>query len=293
MTSPPPPSATVEQLLAKAFPFRGQPYRFGAELALTGPESVGPVDCSELFQVAGARAGVVPPIPDGAYYQWRHCINHGLGLPVAEAARIRGALLFVGDGTGVGREAVTHVAISLGDGTTFEARGVAWGVGSWQVANRFDFAGLIPGVSYQKATAPLKPGAPMYSKDDADFIVARLFPVIVGRPADESGAAFWSGVFQSSDPLLALANLCSAPESVETAQAGRRALAAIDSLTSSVAALSRSVDVLAANAAGPPPAPPVAVPAAPGAGPARPALEAVAADLRALAATVSDVASIV
>lgn len=293
MTAPPPPSATVEQVLAKAFPFRGQPYRFGAELSLTGPESVGPVDCSELFQVAGARAGVVPPIPDGAFYQWRHCVNHGLGLPVAEAAKIRGALLFVGDGSGVGREAITHVAVSLGDGSTFEARGVAWGVGSWPVANRFDFAGLIPGVSYQKSTAPLKPGAPMYSKDDADFIVARLFPHIVGRDADPGGAQFWSGVFQSSDPFLALANLAASPESVDNASAGRRALAAIDALTASVAALSRSVDALAANQAGPPPAPPVAVPGPVVAGPARPVLEAVAADLRALAATVTDVASIV
>lgn len=288
------PTATVDQVLSKAFPFRGQPYRFGAELALAGPESVGPIDCSELVQVASARAGVAPPVPDGAYYQWRHSLNHGLGLTVAEAAKVRGALLFVGDGTGVGRDSITHVAFSLGDGTTFEARGTAWGVGSWPVANRFDFAGLMPGVAYQKPTSPPKPGVSMmYSKDNADFIVARLFPVIVGREVDPDGAAFWSGVFQSSDPLLALANLCAAPESVNTAQAGLRALASIDSLASSVAALSRSVDALAANQAGPPPGGPVAVPVPPVAGPARPALEAVAADLRALAATVADVASIV
>jgi cell wall-associated NlpC family hydrolase len=69
---------------------------------------------------------------------------------VNEAMHTRGALLFVGDGQGVGRDAITHVAWSLGDGTTIEARGKAWGVGCWPSANRFDFAALVPGVDYTK-----------------------------------------------------------------------------------------------------------------------------------------------
>lgn len=285
---------TIDQVLAKAFPFRGQPYRFGAELALTGPEVVGPVDCSELVQVACARAGVTSPVcPDGAYYQWRHTINHGTGMSVAEAVRTRGALLFVGDGTGVGRDAITHVAFSLGDGNTFEARGTAWGVGTWPAGSRFDFAGRLPGVNYAAPT-PSTPGAPVhaYSKADADFIVTKLYPLVVGRPADAGGAEFWSGVFQTSDPILALANLASAPEAVDNALLAGKLSASVATIVNRLNEIERVL--AAAPPAAPAPVPPAPAPPGPAAPPiAREALEAAVADLRRIADAVADVSSII
>ena len=125
----------------------GDPYIFGVEVSPSDPDPDA-FDCSELVQWVGARLDVHPTIPDGAYYQWRHCRNYNLAIPVQRGIDTRGALLFVGDGTGAGRAAITHVAISLGDGSTIEARGSRWGVGSWQARGRFQWACLIPGIDY-------------------------------------------------------------------------------------------------------------------------------------------------
>jgi hypothetical protein len=102
-------------------------------------------------------------VPDGAYNQWVH--TRALALSVADGMKTRGALLFVGDGTGSGRAAITHVAWSLGDGTTIEARGRRWGVGVFPSARRFDFAAKVPGATYGGAPPfPIKP--PPTPEDD-------------------------------------------------------------------------------------------------------------------------------
>jgi cell wall-associated NlpC family hydrolase len=107
-------------------------------------------DCSELVQNACDDAGVVPAMPDGAYYQWTHCVDHSTVLPsVEDGIATRGALLFVEDPFASSTfQTIPHVACSLGDGTTIEARGRAWGVGSFPAAGRFQHAALIPGVDY-------------------------------------------------------------------------------------------------------------------------------------------------
>jgi cell wall-associated NlpC family hydrolase len=131
----------------------GDRYVFGAEQK----DMSGRVwDCSELVEVVCRSAGVRPTVPDGAYYQWKHCQS----ISVSRAAGIPGALLFFGDGTGVGRNAITHVAFSRGNGTTIEARSTRYGVGSFPIAGRpFRWAGLIPGVDYSNA-APVVPDEP-------------------------------------------------------------------------------------------------------------------------------------
>lgn len=137
----------IEDVLLFAIAQDGDRYLFGAEAKATDPNP-GAFDCSELVEWSCARAGVSPQMPDGAYNQRQHCRNTGMGIPLGQGLRTRGALLFVGDGVGTGRDAITHVAWSLGDGTTIEARGKKWGVGTWPSTNRFDFAGLVPGVDY-------------------------------------------------------------------------------------------------------------------------------------------------
>lgn len=147
----------IEDVLLWSIAQTGDRYIFGAEAQASNPDPTA-FDCSELVEWACARAEVAPKVPDGAYYQWQHTKAHGKRLDLEDAFGTRGALLFVGDGTGVGRDAITHVAWSLGDGTTIEARGSRWGVGTWPAGNRFDFAGLIPGVDYSPGHGRLDPG---------------------------------------------------------------------------------------------------------------------------------------
>jgi hypothetical protein len=131
---------------------KGDRYVFGAEASPLNPNPTA-FDCSELVEWAAARAGVAPRVPDGAYYQRKHCLNFGQAISVASGIRTFGSLLFVGDGTGVGRDAITHLAVSLGNGLTIEARGSKWGVGTWSAERGFDFAAKIPGIDYSGGTS--------------------------------------------------------------------------------------------------------------------------------------------
>lgn len=138
----------IEDVLTRALTMWGREYEFGFEI---GPSRKRPqeADCSELVEWACGRAGVTPIVPDGAYFQWVHCGNHETRIPVQQGIDTRGALLFMGDGIGFGRDAIHHVAFSLGDGTTIEARGEAWGIGVFSAVGRdWTFAGRIPGVEY-------------------------------------------------------------------------------------------------------------------------------------------------
>lgn len=148
----------IEEILLFALTETGKEYEFGAEVA---PSATGAAewDCSELVEWACSKSGVT--MPDGAFNQWRRTVDKGTSCSVQDAMATRGALLFVGSGQGSGRKAITHVAFSLGDGTTIEARGEKWGVGSWSSANRFDFGGRIPGADYSGASKPItKPPLP-------------------------------------------------------------------------------------------------------------------------------------
>lgn len=161
----------IEDVLLWAIAQRGDRYIFGAEAQASDPNPDA-FDCSELVEWACARAGVSPRVPDGAYNQWQHTKAHGKRLDLEDGITIRGALLFVGDGTGTGRNAITHVAWSLGDGTTIEARGAKWGVGTWPSTSRFDFAGLIPGVDYSAGHGRLDPEDDMTDQQLKDLVGA-------------------------------------------------------------------------------------------------------------------------
>lgn len=134
---------TAQQLLDLAYTFAGLPYVMGAEADLNpdGPQPSA-LDCSELTQVVCSRLGI--SMPDGHWNQWRLCKSAGTLISVEDAINTPGALLFFYDGTTEG-----HVAFSRGDGTTFEARGRDWGVGSWSARrNFFNYGALVPGVLY-------------------------------------------------------------------------------------------------------------------------------------------------
>lgn len=100
-------------------------------------------DCSSLVQWAAAQIGVTT-IPRVAADQYAA----GKDIPIEEALRTPGALLFVGKGA-----AITHVAISGGDGrTTLEARSKRSGVGKFSSGLRFDCACLLNDIDYLGAS---------------------------------------------------------------------------------------------------------------------------------------------
>ncbi len=127
---------TAEAFVQRALAQNGDRYVFGAETRLNDPNPT-TFDCSELVQWAAAQVGVT--IPDGTMNQLPHIQRSGGSISVEEAMRTRGALLF----------RPGHVAISLGDGRTIEARGSRYGVGIFPANGRgWTAGGLIPGMQY-------------------------------------------------------------------------------------------------------------------------------------------------
>ncbi|MDX2015677.1 MAG: NlpC/P60 family protein [Myxococcaceae bacterium] len=123
-------SARTQEFLRQALSQNGNRYVFGAEAS---PSNANPaaLDCSELVEWAAARAGV--RFPDGSANQ----IDAARPMPVEQALRTPGALLY----------RPGHIAISLGDGRTIEARNRNAGVGIFDANNRgWTRAGTIPGM---------------------------------------------------------------------------------------------------------------------------------------------------
>lgn len=151
------PAARILEIAARA---DGLPYVLGAEADLTSDEIPAAFDCSELVQWACHRAGVTD-CPDGHWIQIEWATRHGLQISVEQGIATPGALLFVYDGTPAG-----HVAFSRGDGLTIEARGRAWGCGSWPAHGRFNRATLIPGVDHN----PTPPPPPLTPPEDPEML---------------------------------------------------------------------------------------------------------------------------
>lgn len=124
----------------------GDTYIYGVETKLNDPNPRA-FDCSELVQWSAHQAGV--QVDDGAVYQYRQMNKAGTTMSVEEALHTRGALLFYFDTDP--RSTIpdkAHVAISLGDGHTIEARNPRKGVDIFDVGtNRFNYAAYIPGMA--------------------------------------------------------------------------------------------------------------------------------------------------
>jgi cell wall-associated NlpC family hydrolase len=140
-------SAARTTFLQSALAQAGDPYIWGssAPVSDTDPDAF---DCSELVRWAAGRAGV--DVPDGSWLQYLDLKAKGATIPVEQALRTPGALLFSFSSEptpGGGRPSGAHVAISLGDGRTIEARGRKYGVGTWAAAGRFEYGAVIPGLT--------------------------------------------------------------------------------------------------------------------------------------------------
>lgn len=137
---------------ARAMIKYGVDYVYGAEADLDDPHPA-ELDCSELVETICHQAKVRPFMPDGAVFQFRHCVNHDLDCSLEKAYKTPGALLFwfSADPLEV-RPRGAHVAISDGQGRTWECRSSDFGCGSWSAHRSFNYAALIPGVDYNKGT---------------------------------------------------------------------------------------------------------------------------------------------
>ncbi len=88
-------------------------------------------------------------MPDGSTAQLAWCRQLGSLIPLEEGKNTLGALLL--------REG--HVAVSLGDDQTIEARGADYGVGVFSSENRsFTHAALVPGLKYGPESPPVDTG---------------------------------------------------------------------------------------------------------------------------------------
>lgn len=178
---------------------RGDAYLFGVEVSPSDPDpSV--FDCSELVEWACARPGVDPRMPDGSWNQLAHCRAHGLETSIAAGIATYGALLFMG------RDGSEHVAVSLGNGMTIEARGRAYGVNEFGTQGRpWSAAARIPGIDYTEAG---EMAGSVFGPDDHQMLVniqgavardeaddAANEPTLRQRMANVEGAANRTEVF--------------------------------------------------------------------------------------------------
>lgn len=129
---------------------RGDTYVFGGEVNLDDPNP-NRYDCSEFTQWAAHRVGGY--LPDGSGAQHDYCRDKGTILPVAQALRMSGALLFHPG----------HVAVSLGNGKTIEARGRDYGVGVFSADGRgWTSGGRVPDMVYGAPPKPPATSAPAW-----------------------------------------------------------------------------------------------------------------------------------
>ncbi|WP_426561271.1 transglycosylase SLT domain-containing protein [Angustibacter sp. McL0619] len=139
--------STVDTFLDAALRQRGDRYVMGANARLNDPNPKA-FDCAELTRWAAHQAGA--KLPDGSWMQFLKLKQQGMLIPVDEAVHTPGALLFRFSSEprpGGLRPDESHVAISLGDGKTIEARGHAYGVNEFSATRGFNYAAVIPGIS--------------------------------------------------------------------------------------------------------------------------------------------------
>ena len=139
--------SSVDEFLSAALRQRGDRYVMGASARFNDPNPKA-FDCAELTRWAAHQAGA--KLPDGSWMQYLKLKQQGMLIPVDEAVHTPGALLFRFSNEpkpGGLRPDESHVAISLGNGKTIEARGRAYGVNEFSATRGFNYAAVIPGIS--------------------------------------------------------------------------------------------------------------------------------------------------
>ncbi|RSM35350.1 hypothetical protein DMA12_44690 [Amycolatopsis balhimycina DSM 5908] len=158
-------AAKLQRFLDVAVAQTGDHYVWGAHAGMNDPDPTA-FDCSDLVQWATHQVGV--DLPRTAWEQYEFLHKRGFTIPVDQAIHTPGALLFsFSSDPDKGLPAHNHVAISLGNGRTMEAKGTQYGVGSWEAnTKRFQYAVVIPGVSDGGAGSHPAPAPAAHVVDD-------------------------------------------------------------------------------------------------------------------------------
>ena len=133
----------AEAFVNQALKAQGDTYEYGTARDLSNPDP-DRFDCSGLVVWAAKQSGYEAPgfgntNADGLL---KYTEKTGGALSSEDAKKKKGALLFRKDGDAPAH----HVAISLGDGTTMEAKGTKEGVGIFPERNTWNFGGELPGM---------------------------------------------------------------------------------------------------------------------------------------------------
>lgn len=132
-------SVPVQDFLYQCYTHHGHPYSVNGRF---GPQNY---DCSGHVWAALRDVGL------GGYAQSSSTqYAAGIKISYAEAVYTPGALIFMPYNPLLGAGKAGHVVVSLGNGWTTEARGHAYGVGSWPLGGRHwsPKAVRIPGIRY-------------------------------------------------------------------------------------------------------------------------------------------------
>ena len=137
----------AEAFVNQALKAQGDTYEYGTARDLSNPDP-DRFDCSGLVVWAAKQSGYEAPgfgntNADGLL---NYTEKTGGALSPEDAKKKKGALLFRKDGDAPAH----HVAISLGDGTTMEAKGTKEGVGIFPERSTWNFGGELPGMSAPK-----------------------------------------------------------------------------------------------------------------------------------------------
>lgn len=183
--------ASAAVILSESRRLWGRPYVYAHQ---PPPSDPNPPDscCSGFTRWATGRGGAY--LPAGSWLQYGYCRDHGTLIPYAQALWTPAALLFMPQDPSQGFGPNGHVAFSLGNGRdTSEARGRAWGIGSWAAPGRgfSTLAALIPGVDHSGAPAP-PPEDPMPSNEAIRLLAAAgatdaLHNAVVSAAPDDEG----------------------------------------------------------------------------------------------------------
>ena len=141
------------------------------------------LDCSGLVTAVAQRLGLGIGRVHGSANQWAYCARYGRRVTAVEAATTPGLLCFR-----VGVTPINHVAITLGDNKTMEARSSHTtpqvGVFGAMTSRRWTAFVTIPGVTYREEPVkpppspapptPTPPPAPDDGEEDDDMPVSYM-----------------------------------------------------------------------------------------------------------------------
>jgi cell wall-associated NlpC family hydrolase len=151
-------TGTFSSFLEKALSRKGAKYMFGDGRSSNPKQAY--FDCSGLVYWASSQSGYKPPNGWGdltAVGMYDLISSSGTTMTVEEAMATKGALLF-SDNPDTNKR-VDHVAISLGDGTTMEAKSKDANVGVFPKRSGWDYAGTLPGMKTGDPMSPSRGGS--------------------------------------------------------------------------------------------------------------------------------------